>query len=153
MRRRTAAPAAGPEHQAQRPQLLAVGVIIWLGSEFMFFSGLFAAFFTIRRSMPNGLAAPGNQARHLPGARLHLRPARLEPDDAVRRVGARAGRAYKKARIWIVASFLLGAAFLGNQTYEWKTLPFRPQHQRLRLALLHHVAACTACTCCSGSSR
>ena len=33
---------------AERPQLLAVGVVIWLGSEFMFFSGLFAAFFTIR---------------------------------------------------------------------------------------------------------
>ena len=28
--------------------MLAVGVMIWLGSEVMFFSGLFAAFFTIR---------------------------------------------------------------------------------------------------------
>ena len=28
--------------------MLAVGVMIWLGSELMFFSGLFAAFFTIR---------------------------------------------------------------------------------------------------------
>ena len=28
--------------------MLAVGVIIWLGSEVMFFSSLFAAFFTIR---------------------------------------------------------------------------------------------------------
>ena len=36
-----------PIHPA-RPELLAVGVMIWLGSEFMFFSGLFAAFFTIR---------------------------------------------------------------------------------------------------------
>jgi cytochrome c oxidase subunit 3 len=32
---------------------------------------------------------------------------------------------YKKARNWIIVSFLLGAAFLGNQMYEWKTLPFR----------------------------
>ena len=31
-----------------RPPMLAVGVMIWLGSEVMFFSGLFAAFFTIR---------------------------------------------------------------------------------------------------------
>ena len=31
-----------------RPPMLAVGVMIWLGSELMFFSGLFAAFFTIR---------------------------------------------------------------------------------------------------------
>ena len=34
---------------------------------------------------------------------------------------------YKKARNWIITSFLLGAAFLGNQMYEWKTLPFRPR--------------------------
>ena len=53
--------------------------------------------------------------------------------------GRRSGATGKKARSWIVTSFLLGAAFLGNQAYEWKTLPFRPQHQRLRLALLHHV--------------
>ena len=32
---------------------------------------------------------------------------------------------YKKARNWIITSFVLGAAFLGNQAYEWKTLPFR----------------------------
>ena len=31
-----------------RPKLLQVGVIVWLASELMFFSGLFAAFFTIR---------------------------------------------------------------------------------------------------------
>ena len=31
-----------------RPPMLAIGVMIWLGSELMFFSGLFAAFFTIR---------------------------------------------------------------------------------------------------------
>ena len=31
-----------------RPPMLAIGVMIWLGSEVMFFSGLFAALFTIR---------------------------------------------------------------------------------------------------------
>ena len=31
-----------------RPPMLAIGVMIWLGSELMFFSGLFAALFTIR---------------------------------------------------------------------------------------------------------
>ena len=31
-----------------RPAMLNVGVIIWLSSELMFFSGLFAAFFTLR---------------------------------------------------------------------------------------------------------
>ncbi len=35
-----------------RPAFLNVGVIIWLASELMFFSGLFAAFFTLRASTP-----------------------------------------------------------------------------------------------------
>ena len=33
-----------------RPALLQVGVIVWLASELMFFSGLFAAFYTLRAS-------------------------------------------------------------------------------------------------------
>jgi heme/copper-type cytochrome/quinol oxidase subunit 3 len=31
-----------------RPHLLQVGVIVWLASVLMFFSGLFAAFFSLR---------------------------------------------------------------------------------------------------------
>jgi cytochrome c oxidase subunit 3 len=35
---------------------------------------------------------------------------------------------YKKAKAWILTSLLLGAAFLGNQAYEWKTLGFSPKN-------------------------
>ena len=38
--------------------MLAIGVMIWLGSELMFFSGLFAAFFTIRANAPGGIWPP-----------------------------------------------------------------------------------------------
>ncbi len=31
-----------------RPNVVAVGVIVWLGSEVMFFAGLFAIYFTLR---------------------------------------------------------------------------------------------------------
>ncbi len=41
-----------------RPPMLAIGVMIWLGSELMFFSGLFAAFFTIRAGAPGGIWPP-----------------------------------------------------------------------------------------------
>ncbi len=34
------------------PALLNVGVIVWLASELMFFSGLFAAYFTLRSATP-----------------------------------------------------------------------------------------------------
>jgi cytochrome c oxidase subunit 3 len=110
---------------AERPQLLAVGVMIWLGSEFMFFSGLFAAFFTIRASA---------KVWPPPGTKLDLYQALaftfvLLASSPTMQLGvwAQERGEFKKARNWIIASFLLGAAFLANQAYEWKTLPFRPR--------------------------
>jgi cytochrome c oxidase subunit III len=42
-------PALRPVDPAHyRPHLLQVGVLVWLASELMFFSGLFAAFFSLR---------------------------------------------------------------------------------------------------------
>src|SRR6202044_3200540 len=118
-----AAPSSGQPH-VNRPQLLAVGVMIWLGSEFMFFSGLFAAFFTIRAHAavwpPAGTKLDTYQALVFTFILLASSPTMQFGVWAQER-GER-----RKARAWIIASFLLGAAFLGNQAYEWKTLPFRP---------------------------
>ena len=115
-------PAAG---HAQRPQLLAVGVMIWLGSEFMFFSGLFAAFFTIRAHAaqwpPPGTKLDTYQALIFTFVLLASSPT-MQLGVWAQERGERA-----KARAWIVVSFLLGAAFLANQAYEWSTLPFRPR--------------------------
>lgn len=36
----------------KRPDSVAVGTIVWLGSEVMFFAGLFAIYFTIRSTSP-----------------------------------------------------------------------------------------------------
>jgi cytochrome c oxidase subunit 3 len=36
----------------KRPNLVAVGTIVWLGSEVMFFAGLFAIYFTLRAMNP-----------------------------------------------------------------------------------------------------
>jgi len=35
-----------------RPSIVAVGTIVWLGSEVMFFAGLFAIYFTLRSTAP-----------------------------------------------------------------------------------------------------
>ncbi len=117
------APAASHAKQ-ERPQLLAVGVIIWLGSEFMFFSGLFAAFFTIRAHAtvwpPPGTKLDTYQALAFTFVLLASSPT-MQLGVWAQERGERA-----KARAWIVISFLLGAAFVANQAYEWKTLPFRP---------------------------
>jgi cytochrome c oxidase subunit 3 len=107
-----------------RPQLLAVGVMIWLGSEFMFFSSLFAAFFTIRS---NATTWPP------PGTKLDLVQAGifsivLLVSSPTMQIAVwyqeRGNRA--RAKVWLITSFLLGALFLANQGYEWKTVPFRP---------------------------
>ena len=39
---------AAPAHKISRPNLVAVGTIVWLSSELMFFAGLFAIYFTTR---------------------------------------------------------------------------------------------------------
>jgi cytochrome c oxidase subunit 3 len=116
---------ARSHNPATRPQLLGVGVMIWLGSEFMFFSGLFAAFFTIRSHWGAHWPPPGTkldtyQALVFTFVLLASSPTMQFGVWAEER-GER-----RKARVWIVVSFLLGAAFLANQMYEWKTLPFRP---------------------------
>ena len=36
----------------KRPNTVAVGTIVWLGSEVMFFAGLFAIYFTLRNQSP-----------------------------------------------------------------------------------------------------
>ncbi|MCU1491071.1 MAG: cytochrome c oxidase subunit [Acidimicrobiaceae bacterium] len=98
--------------------------MIWLGSEFMFFSGLFAAFFTIRAHAGAHWPGPGikldtYQALVFTVVLLASSPTMQMGVWALER-GER-----NKARAWTVVSFLLGAAFVGNQAFEWKTLPFR----------------------------
>ncbi len=98
--------------------------MIWLGSEFMFFSGLFAAFFTIRANAkvwpPPGTKIDTYQALVFTFVLLASSPT-MQLGVWAQERGERA-----KARFWVVVSLILGAAFLGNQAFEWKTLPFRP---------------------------
>lgn len=49
---------AGRVHPLTRPNMVSVGVIIWLSSELMFFAGLFAAYFTVRAAHPGAWPEP-----------------------------------------------------------------------------------------------
>ncbi|MGA2210739.1 MAG: heme-copper oxidase subunit III [Acidimicrobiales bacterium] len=111
---------------AERPQLLAVGVIIWLGSEFMFFSGLFAAFFTIRSAAVHW-PPPGTKLDTIQAGIFSVILLASSPTMQFG-VWAQEKGDYKKAKAWILTSLILGAAFLGNQAYEWKTLGFSPKN-------------------------
>lgn len=104
--------------------MLAVGIMIWLGSELMFFSGLFAAFFTIRAHdhpwPPTGT--------HLDTIQAAVFTAILVSSSFTMQtaVFAEERRNRRSARIWVVWTLFLGAAFLANQAYEWATLTTRP---------------------------
>ena len=49
----------------KRPDPVAVGTIVWLGSEVMFFAGLFAIYFTLRSTSPE-LWAQETQLLNIP---------------------------------------------------------------------------------------
>jgi cytochrome c oxidase subunit 3 len=111
-------------HRPDKPSMLAVGVIIWLGSEVMFFSSLFAAFFTIR-AHASVWPPPGT---HLDTLRagfftLILVSSSFTMQKAVwdQERGDRS-----KAKLWVVATIVLGALFVANQFYEWVSLSHDP---------------------------
>ena len=83
--------------------MLAVGVMIWLGSQLMFFSGLFAAFFTIRAQAVGGVWPPkGTELDTVRGIifTLVLVSSSFTMQYAVNQVE---WRRRKSARRWIVA--------------------------------------------------
>jgi cytochrome c oxidase subunit 3 len=109
----------------ERPPMLAIGVIIWLGSEFMFFSGLFAAFFTIKAHAPGGVWPP--TGTHLDTLRAGFFTLVLISSSFTMQAGVFAEERYnrRRARIWVALTIVLGAAFVLNQAYEWTHITTR----------------------------
>ena len=111
-------------HRPDKPSMLAVGVILWLGSEVMFFSSLFAAFFTLR-----------SHASVWPPAGAHLDVIRAGIFTAIlvassftmqKAVWDQERGDRDKAKKWVVATIVLGALFVANQFYEWIDLSHNP---------------------------
>ena len=101
----------------ERPPLLAVGVLVWLGSDLMFFSGLFAAYFTLRAHAPVWPPA----GTHLDLVTAGIFAIILIASSPTFQMGVwaieRGER--RKAQAWIVISFLMGASFVASTLYEW----------------------------------
>jgi cytochrome c oxidase subunit 3 len=120
-------PGQQPPNTRTRPALLNVGVMIWLGSELMFFAGLFASYFTIRANddinkvwPPAGIHLDVLQAGIFT---LILVASSFTMQRALWSDERRGNRA--QARRWIVISFVMGSLFLANQGYEWFHVNFR----------------------------
>jgi cytochrome c oxidase subunit 3 len=101
-----------------------VGVVVWLASELMFFSGLFAAWFTLRANAATGDWPPAGVELDVPrtaAATLVLLASSATMHLAV---GA-AKRVDRRGAVrWLGVTALLGAVFLTNQAIEYGSLGF-----------------------------
>jgi cytochrome c oxidase subunit 3 len=106
------------------PSLVRIGMVVWLASELMFFSGLFAAYFFLRGAdaewPPEGV--------ELDTARAALFTALLVASSAtIHRAGHRAEAGDERGtRLWTIVTIALGAVFLANQAAEYAASTFTP---------------------------
>jgi len=116
----------------KRPDPVAVGTIVWLGSEVMFFAGLFAIYFTLRNSSPE-LFADRFELLNVPFAAGNTVILILSSFTAQAGVfAAERFQPYRKGTIWqfrqwgmvewFFLSFIMGAVFVSGQVWEYATL-------------------------------
>ncbi|HET7718384.1 MAG TPA: cytochrome c oxidase subunit 3 [Acidimicrobiales bacterium] len=120
------APAHGPsgrERDGDRTPVLTVGTVVWLASELMFFSGLFAAYFTLRATA-DGDWPPSDVELEILTSGLFTLGLVLSSGTMQLAVRAIARGRLPAFRGWLVATLVLAAAFIGNQAHEWSSLEF-----------------------------
>ena len=101
---------------------LAVGMIIWLASEVMFFAGLFAAYFVLRAE--NDVWPPAGVELDIP--RTAVFTSVLLLSSATMHFAVRAGAEGRRDAVmrWLGATFALGTLFVANQALEWASFDF-----------------------------
>jgi cytochrome c oxidase subunit 3 len=97
-------------------------MVIWLGSEVMFFGGLFAAYFTLKA---NTEPWPG-EGVHLEVTLGALFTLVLVASSFTIHLAERSAARNDLSGVvrWVVVTLALGALFLANQAFEWSNLEF-----------------------------
>jgi cytochrome c oxidase subunit 3 len=113
-----------------RPNVVAVGTIVWLGSEVMFFAGLFAIYFTLRSTSPE-LWEANTALLDVPFALINTTILVLSSVTAqfgvfaAERLQARA-TGWKPTQWgmieWFFLTYAMGAVFVAGQVYEYAVL-------------------------------
>lgn len=113
----------------KRPNIVATGTIIWLGSEVMFFAGLFAIYFTLRATAPEQWAHEVEK-HNLTFAAINtlilvlssftcqmgvFAAERMQP----RRTGSLAQFTKWGTVEWFYLTYFMGAIFVAGQVYEY----------------------------------
>jgi cytochrome c oxidase subunit III len=124
-----------------RPDMVAVGTIVWLASELMFFAALFAAYFTIRNVTNSEATAAGLETLwktqtdklNIPFSILNTSvlvassfTCQMGVFAAERAQVKRTGRLGNLRRWgmreWYVLTYLMGSFFIGGQVFEYASL-------------------------------
>ena len=113
-----------------RPSSTSVGTIVWLGSEVMFFAGLFAMYFSLRANSPE-IWSNDTQILNVPFALVNTLilvassfTAQFGVFAAERLLLRATGLSPVKWGVveWFFLSYLLGAIFVAGQCWEYATL-------------------------------
>jgi len=128
----TSAVSASSTPVIHRPNTVAVGTIVWLGSEVMFFAGLFAVYFTLRAMSPE-LWADQTAKLNVPFSLVNTLilvsssfTAQFGVFAAERMQPRRTGGVFALTKWgmveWFFLSYALGAVFVVGQIYEYGML-------------------------------
>ncbi len=116
----------------QRPNIVAVGTIVWLGSEVMFFAGLFAIYFTLKAMSP-GLWEEQTAKLNITFAAINTTILVLSSVTcqfgvfaAERMQANRTGKLWDLRKWgmveWFFLTYAMGATFVVGQIYEYAVL-------------------------------
>ena len=125
--------SAVAHHKISRPNAVAVGTIVWLSSELMFFAALFAMYFTTRAVQGPKVWAESTELLNIPFAATNTTVLVLSSVTcqygvfaAERFQARREGSLWQFSkwgmREWFALTFLMGAFFIAGQVYEYAML-------------------------------
>ena len=109
--------------------MVAVGTIVWLSSELMFFAALFAAYFTVRAVSPE-LWAQETARLNVPFSSVNTIilvassfTCQMGVFAAEKGIVSRQGSIFAIGkwglREWFILTFIMGSIFIGGQAYEY----------------------------------
>jgi cytochrome c oxidase subunit 3 len=101
--------------------MVAIGTIVWLSSELMFFAALFAMYFTLRAVNPE-MWAEESAKLNVPFAAVNTTVLVLSSVTCQLGVFAAERGDVKGLRRWFIITFLMGSFFIAGQVTEYATL-------------------------------
>jgi cytochrome c oxidase subunit III len=109
-------------HTLNRPNMVSVGVVVWLSSELMFFAGLFGIYFTARATNTTGSWPTAPTHLDVPYALINT--IILVASSFTCQFGvfaAERGDVFGLRR-WYTLTFIMGAIFVAGQINEYRSL-------------------------------